>query len=324
MNYTAKNIEDKLPSLNILIIGDVMIDHYINGKCSRISPEAPVPVVLTTSEEYTLGGAGNVFQNLVSLGCRVNLLSVSGDDENGKRITKLLKGTASSESYIIRDPKRCTTIKSRVLVSNHQMIRIDNEVTTRIDERVEKQVFDRLTETISDYNMVLISDYSKGFLTDCLLEGIFNLCKKNNVTTIVDPKGESFLKYRGADFIKPNKKEAIIASGIEITDINSVEEACLKLIAQTKGDGVIITMSEDGIASYKDNDLNVSPTKVIDVVDVTGAGDTVLASLGIALGCNLPLIEACDFANHVAAVVVSKVGSETATWKEIHEKYKNS
>jgi rfaE bifunctional protein kinase chain/domain len=308
-------------SSKILVIGDLMVDHYIHGNCNRISPEAPVPVVEITKETYTLGGSGNVLENLIAFGCQTDLVAIVGDDDNASIVFNELASNNISVHGIIKDESRCTTIKSRVLVTNHQLIRLDREVAQPLQPEKEQQTLSYLKNQIAQYDVVLISDYNKGLLTPGLLKGILNLCREFNITSIVDPKGESFSKYKGVNIIKPNKKEAAIASGINITNKESLTAACIKIQEITDCDSVIITMSEDGIAMYNSGHLSVIPTKVLDVVDVTGAGDTVLASLGVAIASGNTLYDACNFANHAAAIVVSKVGSATATLAEVKQKF---
>jgi rfaE bifunctional protein kinase chain/domain len=304
----------------ILVIGDLMLDHYIYGDCTRISPEAPVPVVEIKNETYTLGGAGNVLENLVTFGCIADIVTIVGDDENSKIVFEELASNNLHGNGVFKDVSRCTITKSRVLVSNHQLIRLDREIITPINTDTEQTILKSLKQLIKQYDIVLISDYNKGLLTQNLLQGIFTICKAEGIQTIVDPKGSDFSKYKGVNIIKPNRKEAIIASGINITDRKSLTAACIKIREITNCNSVVVTMSEDGIAMFTNDTLKVIPTKALDVIDVTGAGDTVLASLGVALASGNTLYNACDFANHAAAVVVSKVGSATATLKEVEQK----
>ncbi|WP_295648303.1 D-glycero-beta-D-manno-heptose-7-phosphate kinase [uncultured Mucilaginibacter sp.] len=308
----------------ILVIGDIMLDHYIYGDCNRISPEAPVPVVEVKTESHTLGGAGNVVENLNAFGCSVEMVSVVGDDYNASLIFSKLAECNVAGNGVLTDSDRCTTIKTRVLATNHQLLRLDREITKPIADEIESELLKIVKSIIHLYHIVLLSDYNKGLLTEKLLNGIFEICKAKGIKSIVDPKGVDFSKYRGVSVIKPNKKEASAATGITITDAASLEQACIKIKEITNCDDVVITMSEEGIALYTDNGLSIIPTKAIDVVDVTGAGDTVLASLGLALAAGKTLQQSCDFANHAAAVVVSKVGSATATLQEINEKFQNN
>jgi rfaE bifunctional protein kinase chain/domain len=312
MNYTLKD------GLQTLVIGDIMLDHYIYGNCNRISPEAPVPVVEITKETYTLGGAGNVLENLITFGCHADIVAVVGDDENSSIVFDELASNNIGAQGVLKDAARCTIMKSRVMVTNHQLIRLDREITKPLTPDKEQEVLTYLESHIAKYHTVLISDYNKGMLTPALLNGILALCRRLNIQTIIDPKGDNFTKYKGVNIIKPNKKEAIIASGINITDNESLTAACTKIQEVTGCDSVVITMSEAGIAMFSNGQLTIIPTKALGVVDVTGAGDTVLASLGAALASGYSLYDACNFANHAAAVVVSKVGSATATLEEVN------
>ncbi|TFF35517.1 D-glycero-beta-D-manno-heptose-7-phosphate kinase [Mucilaginibacter psychrotolerans] len=310
-------------AINVLVIGDLMIDHYIYGNCNRISPEAPVPVVEIIREQHLLGGAGNVLKNLIAFGCLADIAAVVGEDDNAAIVLSELAASNISGKGIFKDAERCTIIKSRVLVANHQLIRLDKEITKPISYQKEQKVLAYLKEHIKNHHIVLISDYDKGLLTPTLLHGIFTLCREYGIQTIVDPKGADFAKYKGANTIKPNRKEAVAASGINIKDYDSLGLACAKIQEITGCDSVIITMSEDGIAIYDAQGLQIIPTKALDVIDVTGAGDTVLASLGVAIASGNSLYDACNFANHAAAVVVSKVGSATATLPEVEHKFEN-
>ena len=307
-------------NIKILVIGDLMIDHYIHGNCNRISPEAPVLVVEISRESYTLGGAGNVLKNLISLNCESDIISIMGDDENAAIVLKELSAYNISGNGIIKDPARCTTMKSRVLATNHQLIRLDRENVQPLNGEKEREILNYLEKAIRNYDMVLISDYNKGLLTTSLLKEILTICRNENIQSMVDPKGHDFSKYFGVNIIKPNKKEAALATGIAITDIDSLKNACRKIKDITGCTSVVITMSEEGMASYSNDELHIIPTKGLEVIDVTGAGDTVLASLGVSIASGNSLLEACDFANHAAAIVVSKVGSATVTLEEINNK----
>lgn len=307
-------------NLKILVIGDLMVDHYLYGNCNRISPEAPVPVVEIQSESYTLGGAGNVIKNLRTLGCKPNVISITGDDDNTQIVINELAGIEVDTKNVFKDARRCTTVKTRVLAVNHQLIRLDREIPCPLDAGTCSNLLNLLEKEIKNTDLVLVSDYNKGLLTPDFLKGIFEICNREKVMSIVDPKGLDFSKYRGVNIIKPNKKEASQATGITITDRATLHNACERIKEITGCDDVIITMSEEGMAYYTGSELSVIPTKAIDVIDITGAGDTVLAALGVAIASGNSLNYACDFANHAAAVVVSKVGSATATLEEIDKK----
>jgi len=314
-------IQDKVSAIKVLVIGDLMIDHYMWGTCERVSPEAPVLIVDVKKEEITLGGAGNVIKNLDAFGVYSDILSVIGTDIAGDEVIELLKNKNTGIDYMFRDPGRLTSKKSRVLASGHQMIRIDKETKASISTDAENHIIDFVKKNVLIYNIVLISDYLKGVLTDSLLSRIITCCRENNVPVIVDPKGNNYLKYKGATIIKPNKKEASIASAINILDKQDIENAALYLKKQLDTEAVVITLSEEGIAIYDDH-FEIIPTKASEVFDVTGAGDTVLAGLGLCIAVGLSIQAACMFANHAAAIVVSKVGSATATLSEVLEHIK--
>lgn len=312
--YQFKNLNNNY----IYVIGDIMIDHYIYGSCDRISPEAPVQIVDMQREEYTLGGAGNVVKNLVSLGANTGIISVCGQDEGLKIIVNGLEDLKVSDHKMIIDPSRTTTIKTRIVSNKHQLLRIDKENKHYIEDSIAEQIIAELNSRIKDINIVIISDYCKGVLSEKAIHTIINICKEHGVKTIVDSKDPLLSKYNNANIIKPNKKEASIATGIKIVDDKTLGEACRKIAGTTNCETVIITLSEEGMAIFHEGVLTKIPTKALDIFDVTGAGDTVVAAIAFALLNNLSLIQACDFANHAAAVVVAKAGSATATLNEIN------
>jgi D-beta-D-heptose 7-phosphate kinase/D-beta-D-heptose 1-phosphate adenosyltransferase len=302
----------------IAVVGDLMIDHYIWGSCERISPEAPVQVVNVGRENSVLGGAGNVINNLLSLGADVSIYSVVGDDENATEMKKMLPAIEPKILYLVEEEGRRTTKKSRIIASNQQVIRYDDETTVDVCKDSEILLLDALEKKLSLYEMIILSDYGKGVLTPTLTKNIITLAKKLNKPILVDPKGVDYSKYRGATLLTPNKKEASLAMQIDICDDLSLNKAIEKLKLDIELDYSIITLSEDGMALL-DKELKRIPTVAREVYDVTGAGDTVIASLGIALASGLNIEEACDFSNKAAAVVVAKVGSATVTLNEIEE-----
>ncbi len=303
---------------NILVIGDLMIDHYLWGSCERISPEAPVQVVDISKETTVLGGAGNVVNNLNALGATVSVSSVIGDDSNGEELISMLKSIDVDTKNIVIQDKRKTSKKSRVIAVSQQILRYDKESKNPISSSSVKKIVDSLSETISNYDIVILSDYGKGVLTDELCQNIITLAKKEKVKVLVDPKGSDFLKYRGAYLLTPNKKEAILATGIEINDENSLKLALLKLKTECDLGLSLITLSEDGIATYE-SEVKVFPTVAKEVFDVTGAGDTVIASIAFALSAGKNIEDTAAFANLAAGVVVGKIGSATVTIDEIEE-----
>ena len=305
-------------SPSILVVGDLMIDHYLWGRCERISPEAPVQVVEVQNETTVLGGAGNVVNNLVALGAKVSVASVIGDDKSGKELLSMLRPIDVDTNGIITQNNRKTSKKSRVIASNQQIIRYDNESKEDIDKESQTKLFEKIAYNIEMYDTLIISDYGKGVLTDTLTQRIISLAKKVGIKVFVDPKGEDYTKYKGAYTLTPNKKEASLATKIDIKDETSLQEALLKLKSTCELEISLITLSEEGIAVY-DGRLKRFPTVAKEVYDVTGAGDTVIASLAFAVSSGKPIEDACVFANLAAGVAVGKIGSATVTLDEIEE-----
>ena len=310
------------PNPNILVVGDIMIDYYLWGNCERISPEAPVQIVDVTRDSTILGGAGNVIQNLLAFGASVDIASVIGSDDPGRELVQMLEKLGAGVELLVRQPNRKTSKKTRIVAANQQVVRYDVESKDPIAADREEQLKQLLDQKIPQYDVVLISDYGKGVLTPSLTQFVIGRANACGIKVLIDPKGADFSKYAGAYLITPNKKEAGIATKIQIKDQASLEEAGFRMRQELNLNFAVITLSEDGIALFSDR-LHLVPTKARDVFDVTGAGDTVLASLGFALANGLDVEEACLFANYAAGVVVGKVGSATATLDEIAE-YVNS
>jgi D-beta-D-heptose 7-phosphate kinase / D-beta-D-heptose 1-phosphate adenosyltransferase len=310
------DLQGKSPKL--LVIGDLMIDHYLWGSCERISPEAPVQVVNITSESAVLGGAGNVINNLNALGAQVDVISVIGGCEISDELKVLLSDIGVDTQYLITQKDRITSKKSRIIASQQQVVRYDRESTDEINSESQKKVLAAFERIIADYDGVLLSDYGKGVLTKELTSALITISNKNNKKVLVDPKGLDYSKYKGAFLLTPNKKEASEATQVNIKDEASLTQAITQLKAQCDLNVSLITLSEQGVAIYDDK-LRTHPTVAREVFDVTGAGDTVLASLGFALACNYEIDDSVEFANLAAGVVVGKIGSATATLNEIIE-----
>ncbi|HKM19099.1 MAG TPA: D-glycero-beta-D-manno-heptose-7-phosphate kinase [Aliarcobacter sp.] len=307
---------DKKP--NILVIGDLMIDHYLWGSCDRISPEAPVQVVNVKKESSVLGGAGNVINNLVALGSSVDVISVIGNDTVANELKSLLEKIDVPTSNLVVENNRKTSKKSRLIASQQQVLRYDMESIDDIDENSHKQIIQTLEKNIDKYNSIILSDYGKGVLTTNLTKEIIKIANKNSIKVLVDPKGKDYSKYKGSYTLTPNKKEAMEATNIDIKDEHSLIEALKSLKTQCELEVSLITLSEQGIAIF-DDELTIKPTVAREVYDVTGAGDTVIASIAFALGNNLDIKDAIYFANLAAGVVVGKIGSATTTLDEIYE-----
>ncbi len=312
-------MQNKSPK--VLVVGDLMIDHYLWGSVNRISPEAPVQVVDIDKETTVLGGAGNVVNNLVALGCKVSVCSVVGNDEVAHELEGMLEAIGA-ESYLVKQNERKTSKKSRIIASHSQVVRYDKESKEDISLASQEEMIKKFDLLCADAEIILLSDYGKGVLTTELTKKLIDLANKNNKKVLVDPKGLDYSKYSGAYLLTPNKKEAQEASGIVIKDGTSLVKALQKLKSVAKLGISLITLSEDGIAILDDK-LIIRPTVAREVYDVTGAGDTVIASLGYCLAQGKDIVASLEFANLAAGVVVGKLGSATATVDEI-EHYKSS
>lgn len=303
---------------NILVIGDLMIDHYLWGSCDRISPEAPVQVVNVKKENSVLGGAGNVINNLVSLGSSVEVISVIGDDSVANELKTLLSNIGVAFDNLVVEKGRKTSKKSRLMASNQQVLRYDSESVDEISKNSANKILEILEKNIKNYSAIILSDYKKGVLTTTLTQDIIKLANRNKIKVLADPKGKDFSKYKGAYTLTPNKKEAMEATNIDIKDEKSLVEALKSLKQNCNLEVSLITLSEQGIAIF-DDELFTSPTAAREVFDVTGAGDTVIASITFALSCGVDIKKAIYFANLAAGVVVGKIGSATASLDEIYE-----
>ena len=310
------DLKQKIPK--ILVIGDLMIDHYLWGSCDRISPEAPVQIVKVDSESALLGGAGNVINNLHALGAQVDVISVIGECNVSEELKDLLLKIKVNTHYLITQKDRVTSKKSRIIADQQQVVRYDRESTYEINTKSEMAIIRSFKAIVKNYDLILLSDYGKGVLTFDLTQSLIKISKKNGKKLLVDPKGLDYSKYNGAYLLTPNKKEASEATKITIKDNQSLIKAIQSLKDQCNLEISLITLSEQGVAVY-DNELRVHPTVAREVFDVTGAGDTILASLGFALACNKTIDEAVKFANLASGVVVGKIGSATASINEIIE-----
>ena len=310
------DFQNKIPK--ILVIGDLIVDHYLWGSCDRVSPEAPVQVVNIDNENTVLGGAGNVINNLNALGAKVDVISVIGECETSKELKRLLTAIQVNTQYLITQKDRVATKKSRIIAAHQQVVRYDHESTNEINNNSEKSILKSFKSIVNNYDVILLSDYGKGVLTFDLTKELITIANESKKKLLVDPKGLDYSKYKGAYLLTPNKKEAYEATKVNIKDNKSLHQAIKILKKQCNLEVSLITLSDEGVAIF-DNKLRIHPTNAKDVFDVTGAGDTILASLGFALSCNKSIDEAVKFANLASGVVVGKVGSATATLNEIIE-----
>jgi D-beta-D-heptose 7-phosphate kinase/D-beta-D-heptose 1-phosphate adenosyltransferase len=307
----------RLPDVRVLVVGDLMLDEYLWGKTERISPEAPVQVVDVLRDDLRLGGAGNVINNLVALGCKAQILSVLGNDSDGQRLQSMLAEKKLDTGNIFFDQERKTSRKTRILASNQQMMRIDRESREDIPAPMESRVLDRFAELAEHCSVILVSDYNKGLLTKNLLAEMIRMARDRNIPVFVDPKGNNFSKYRGATLLTPNRKEVLKAARLDFLSDENLRTAGKELVESLDLEALLLTRSEEGMTLFFPGEEVDLPTRAREVFDVSGAGDTVLSVLGAAFATGLSLLEAATVANIAAGVVVGKVGTSTVFPEEI-------
>ncbi|WP_320039918.1 D-glycero-beta-D-manno-heptose-7-phosphate kinase [uncultured Desulfobacter sp.] len=311
---------DKFKELSVLVIGDLMLDEYLWGTVDRISPEAPVPVVAVEKMSHTLGGAGNVINNLSAMGAKVFAMGAVGAGPAGRDVLKKLEALSVDVTGVISEPDRPTTRKTRIIAASQQMLRIDREVRYQISAHT----LDKLTQIIAEYmskmDLVIISDYDKGLVTRELVASIVDIAKKSGVMTLADPKSMDFSKYMGVTVLTPNKKEAAIAAGIQIETPEEMDDAAAKIIAQAGLEKLLITCGKAGMVLYEIGKPAVTiESKARQVFDVSGAGDTVISLLGLGLASGATFKAAAGLANLAAGIVVAKVGTATASIDELKQ-----
>jgi D-beta-D-heptose 7-phosphate kinase/D-beta-D-heptose 1-phosphate adenosyltransferase len=315
---TIESLFSRIGGIRCLVIGDLMLDEYLWGKAERISPEAPVQVVDVLREELRLGGAGNVVNNLAALGAQVAVCSVVGEDENGWALLKNFSRRNVAIDAIFRDPLRRTSRKTRVVASNQQIVRIDRESRDPLSDEMETLVCHWIEANIGQFSVILVSDYLKGVLTTRVIETIVTTAAIKNIPVLVDPKGVDFGRYRGATLLTPNRKEAEAASGMTIRDGRSLKQAAELIMEKAGLEHLLITRSEEGMSLFSRSAEPVHIATVArEVFDVSGAGDTVLASLAVGVASGLGMAEAARLANIAAGIAVGKLGTSTVSPQEI-------
>ncbi len=300
-------IFSRLSPVRVLVIGDFMYDTYTTGKVRRISPEAPVSVLHVLREESLPGGAGNVALNLISLGASVVAVGRVGHDAAGKNIVQALTDEGVNTDGMIFQNQFQTPVKNRLIADAQQVLRVDFENITPIPEQVEQEVIEKLPLLLQDVNIISISDYGKGFLSRFLLMGVIEMAKARNIPIIIDPKGDDFTKYQGATVLKPNLQEAYDAA--KLTREASLEQVAEVLFKKVTVDMLMITRSEAGISLFtRDGKRLDFPVRSKEVKDVTGAGDTVLAMVSVALGNQLDIKYGAQLANIAAGIAIERLG----------------
>ena len=314
-------LKSNFRAARVLVVGDVMLDEYVVGAVSRISPEAPVPVLDVRSRYFSAGGAANVAMNIASLGATVYLIGVVGNDTAGRSLRDLLVVRGISDEFLVETPERATISKTRIVAGQQQICRIDHEDRSPIPKSILSQMLDRVTAVLDDVQVLVLSDYAKGILTeDCCCQIIRRAAGKQ---IIVDPKSKDFRKYSGCSLITPNLSEASAASCIAIDSEASLHAAGAALLAQLPGTNVLITRGPDGMTLFRSRHAEhlTIPTDARKVFDVVGAGDTVAATLAVALASELQLPDAIHLANLAAGIVVEKPGTATVTFDELETRY---
>jgi len=309
---------DRLATARVLVVGDVMLDEFLWGEIDRISPEAPVPVFDQRARNTTLGGAGNVVANLAALGCQVAIASVVGSDAAGRAMRADLAALGADTHALVEEPDRPTTVKTRIIARNQQVVRVDREQRRPVTPRAEADLLEAVARCLQFCGTVILSDYGKGVLTDRVLATLIGPVRKAGVHVLVDPKGHDYSRYNGVTLLTPNRKEAGLAAGLPMDDDAQVDAAGARLLEITDAEAILITLSQDGMALFRHGLAPKRiPTRAREVFDVTGAGDTVIATLAAAMAAGIDVAEAAEIANMAAGVVVGKVGTATATRTEI-------
>ena len=309
---------DKFKNQNVLVIGDMMVDKYIIGTVNRISPEAPVPVLRQREIRRKLGGSGNVILNICSLGAKVRAVGRIGNDSEGDFFRSCMKNSGADDRFIFSDGK--TIVKTRVSANNQQFIRIDDEDIIPPSETIMSAIRSNISELMKDIDVVIISDYSKGFVTEELAALIISAARENKIPVLADPKGKSAAKYRGATAITPNTKEFLDMTGLTaMPDEDGIREAGLALCEENDLEHLIFTRSEKGISiiDRKAGTKSDFPAVVKEVVDVTGAGDTVVAICALCVGAGFSMADCAAISNLGASVVVSKFGTAQVSFAEL-------
>ena len=307
----------RFPKQRILVLGDIMADEYIWGSVSRLSPEAPVPVVEVKAESVRLGGAGNVAANVRSLGGAAILVGVVGNDPVGERLIDQLEAAGIKSDGVLVDRTRPTTVKTRVIAGSQQVVRFDRESVLDLSKEVTERLLEAATERLGEADALLISDYAKGVITKRVAREILPLARRRKKFIVVDPKVHHLHLYKGATVVTPNHHEASAFARLPIRGQQDLVAVGREMFRKLDVGGVVVTRGDQGMSVFENGRVTHIPAVGKEVYDVTGAGDTVIAALGLALASGASLREAAIIANHAAGVVVGKVGTATVSQREL-------
>jgi len=312
-------LSNRFKELSTLVVGDIILDEYFWGKVDRISPEAPVPVVTVKKETQLLGGAANVVNNIQSLGGQVFLSGLVGEDERGRKILNLLEERGVPTGGVFIDPRRLTTVKTRIVAHSQQVVRFDRENEAPVSQGYADSLISYVRDMIPHADTVVIADYGQGVVTEELVKAITGIARQEKKVVLLDPKIGRFHFYRDVTVVAPNSQEAGLAAGIEIVDERSLKEVGEKLLDRFNCEVVLITRGEHGMALFERGRKKEFPvqTTAIEVFDVTGAGDTVIGVMALVLATGASFREAAVIANHAAGIVVGKLGTATVTPEEL-------
>jgi rfaE bifunctional protein kinase chain/domain len=296
--------------LKVLIIGDLMIDSYTWGRVSRISPEAPVPVVNVIRRESRLGGAGNVVLNIASLGATAVICSVIGDDAPGRELQKIILDANLSTDGLIVEPGRMTTVKERIIAGSQQVVRVDSETENSISLSSQQALLAHIKDSMSDVDVIIFEDYDKGVLSAELIQSVISMAKENNIPTVVDPKRKNFFAYQGATLFKPNLHELRDGLGLMPTDFDAdhLAETVRKFKVSQEFSGVFVTLSERGVYIDFENDQHLIPAHIRQISDVSGAGDTVISIAACVLALGGSTEQIASLANLGGGLVCESLG----------------
>ena len=327
--FDIKSVFDSFNQFNILIIGDIMIDSYMWGKVDRISPEAPVPIVISTKQEYRLGGAANVALNVQALGANPILCSAIGKDSKSRTLQNLLKKRKLTNEGILEDESRKTTVKTRIIADNQHLLRVDEEIDTELSPETEKEFIKKILTILSDKQIhaVIFEDYDKGCITSDVIKSVVEFANKSNIPTLVDPKKRNFMEYKNVTLFKPNFKELVEGSKIDIKkgDFEGVFAASQKLHSELSAKYLLITLSELGVFISYNNSYKTIPAEIRDIADVSGAGDTLIGTAGLCLAAGLEPEVIAVISNLAGGLVCEKVGvvpiNKDQLLNEVIEKY---
>jgi D-beta-D-heptose 7-phosphate kinase/D-beta-D-heptose 1-phosphate adenosyltransferase len=311
-------ILEKFDQARVVILGDLIIDQYIWGKVSRISPEAPIPVVEVVRENFSLGGAANVASNLKALGASVEICGVVGDDSQGNMLLAMLKEKGIDTRLVVKDPNRPTILKTRIIAHKQQVVRVDREDTGALEGDRLARMKEHLLETIPKVDAMILEDYGKGVIQEGLLSEIVPMARGLGKIVTVDPKRDHFPFYKGVTAITPNRLEAEEAAGIQISDEEGLHEAGARLMERLRCDAVLITMGDEGMCLFQEGEAPLKiPARAREVYDVSGAGDTVIAVFTSALVAGATFRQAAMLSNVAGGLVVEKLGTAVVTREEI-------